>query len=86
MIWAMLGCAPVEEVVIDSQPPVVESVLPGEAYESAEACATCHTRQYEEWSQSMHAYAALSPVFDAMAGKAFRDSAGDVGSFCTGCH
>jgi len=34
----------------------------------------------------MHAYAATSPVFDAMAAKAFRDSAGEVGTFCTGCH
>ena len=34
----------------------------------------------------MHAYAAQSPVFDAMAAKAFRDTSGEVGTFCTGCH
>ena len=36
--------------------------------------------------QSMHAYAAHSPVFDAMAQKAFRDTSGEVGTFCTSCH
>ena len=55
-------------------------------YESATYCAECHPTHYAEWQQSMHAYAALSPVFDAMAGKAFRDSGGEVGTFCTGCH
>ena len=55
-------------------------------YESAEACGECHTRQYEEWRTSMHAYAALSPTFDALAQKAFRDTSGEIGTFCTGCH
>ena len=34
----------------------------------------------------MHRYAARSPVFDEMAAKAYRDTAGGVGTFCTGCH
>jgi nitrate/TMAO reductase-like tetraheme cytochrome c subunit len=55
-------------------------------YESAEACAECHPVHYDEWRQSMHAYAAKSPVFDAMAAKAYRDTAGEIGTFCTGCH
>lgn len=55
-------------------------------YQSAEVCKDCHPRQYAEWRQSMHSYAAVSPVFEAMNAKAFRDSSGDVGTFCTGCH
>ena len=55
-------------------------------FESAAVCGECHLRQYEEWRQSMHAYAAISPVFDAMAAKSFRDTAGVTGTFCTGCH
>ena len=55
-------------------------------YQSAEVCAECHPRQYSEWRQSMHSYAAVSPVFEAMNAKALRDSSGDVGTFCTGCH
>jgi nitrate/TMAO reductase-like tetraheme cytochrome c subunit len=56
------------------------------SFQSARNCSECHPRQYSEWRGSMHAYAALSPVFDAMAAKAFRDTAGEVGTFCTGCH
>jgi len=55
-------------------------------YTSAEMCATCHQRQYDEWRQSMHHYASRSPVFDAFAAKAYRDSSGEIGTFCTGCH
>lgn len=61
-----------------------ETPLPN--YTSAKVCGECHTRQYTEWQQSMHAYAAISPVFEAMNAKAFRDSNGEVGTFCTGCH
>ena len=57
-----------------------------EAFEGPEVCVDCHPTQVAEWEQSMHAYAALSPVFDAMAAKAWRDTAGQVGTFCTGCH
>jgi len=56
------------------------------SYESAEVCGECHIRQYEEWRTSMHAYAAISPAFDALAQKAFRDTSGEIGTFCTGCH
>jgi len=56
------------------------------SFQSAQECKDCHPQQYEEWSQSMHAYAAKSPVFDAMALKAYRDTSGEVGTFCTGCH
>ena len=55
-------------------------------YVSAEFCAECHPRQFEEWSTSMHAYAAKSPVFDALAARTFRDTSGELGTFCTGCH
>ena len=55
-------------------------------FRSATYCAECHPVHYEEWRQSMHAHAAQSPVFDAMNAKAFRDSGGGVGTFCTGCH
>ncbi len=55
-------------------------------FESAAVCGECHVRQYEEWRGSMHAYAALSPTFYAVVAKAHRDTAGEVGTFCTGCH
>jgi len=55
-------------------------------HRSAKWCAECHPTQYSEWRESMHHYAAHSPVFDKMALKAFRDTAGATGTFCTGCH
>ena len=63
-----------------------ELMLTPPNYTSAEVCGECHPRQYTEWRQSMHSYAAVSPVFEAMNAKAFRDSGGEVGTFCTGCH
>jgi nitrate/TMAO reductase-like tetraheme cytochrome c subunit len=53
---------------------------------SALGCAQCHPTQFSEWQQSMHRYAAHSPVFDEMTAKAVRDTAGATGTFCTGCH
>ena len=67
---------------------VYEERAPSEtaSFESAKECKDCHPQQYDEWQQSMHAYAAKSPVFDAMALKAYRDTSGEVQTFCTGCH
>lgn len=57
-----------------------------EDYKSAESCGECHPVHYQQWKGSMHAYATRSPVFEKMAQKAYRDSAGEVGEFCTRCH
>ena len=83
LLLVLMGCddAPVETTQTETDTMVEDAM-----YMSAETCAECHPNQYAEWRQSMHAYAALSPVFDAMAQKAFRDTAGEVGTFCTGCH
>jgi hypothetical protein len=83
MMVLLLACAAEPEREPDTAVAVTEDAP---AFESAATCGECHSRQYGEWRQSMHAYAALSPVFDAMAGKAYRDSSGGVGTFCTGCH
>ena len=64
----------------------VEDYRPEVEFSLAQTCGECHPTHYDEWSQSMHAYAAHSPVFDAMAQKAFRDTSGEVGDFCTSCH
>jgi nitrate/TMAO reductase-like tetraheme cytochrome c subunit len=67
----------------DEHPPYD---LDGVDPRSALVCAQCHPSQYSEWQQSMHRYAAHSPVFDEMTDKAVRDTAGATGTFCTGCH
>ncbi|MEM7167373.1 MAG: multiheme c-type cytochrome [Planctomycetota bacterium] len=57
-----------------------------ERYPSAQSCRTCHPRQYREWSVSPHAYAQLSPVFNAMHGKILQLTNGTLGDFCIRCH
>ena len=55
-------------------------------YPSAQKCRTCHTEHYQEWSISQHAYAQLSPVFNAMQAKIFQLTNGTNGDFCIRCH
>ena len=55
-------------------------------YPSANTCATCHPRQYEQWSVSQHAYAQLSPVFNAMATTINMQTGSTNGDFCIRCH
>ena len=49
-------------------------------------CQGCHPGQYEEWSGSMHAYAADDPVFLAMNARGQAETNGRLGSFCVDCH
>jgi nitrate/TMAO reductase-like tetraheme cytochrome c subunit len=55
-------------------------------FPSATACRTCHPSHFDEWSVSQHAYAQLSPVFNAMAGKISKLTNGTNGDFCIRCH
>ncbi len=51
-----------------------------------ETCKTCHSGHYDEWSGSMHAYAAKDPVFRAMNKRGQEETGGKLGDFCVGCH
>lgn len=88
ILWTLACSAPADPADLADSAPVHDSAAPAPTrqIESAEACGACHPTHYDEWRQSMHAYAAQSPVFDAMAAKVYRDTAGGVGSFCTDCH
>lgn len=55
-------------------------------FPSADVCATCHPRQYDEWSASQHAYSQLSPVFVTMQAAINNLTSGTNGDFCTRCH
>jgi hypothetical protein len=55
-------------------------------FPSAKECATCHPKHYREWSVSPHAYAQLSPVFNAMSNKLNQLNSGTLGDFCIRCH
>ena len=55
-------------------------------FPSAVSCQRCHPGHYEEWSVSSHAYAQLSPVFNAMSAKLNVLTNGTLGDFCIRCH
>lgn len=57
-----------------------------DCFPSATKCATCHPKHFREWSVSPHAYAQLSPVFNAMSNKLNELNNGTLGDFCIRCH
>ncbi|MCH7797154.1 MAG: NapC/NirT family cytochrome c [Planctomycetes bacterium] len=63
-----------------------EQLLLGERFPSATTCAACHPKHYREWSVSQHAYAQMSPIFNAMHGRILQLTNGTNGDFCIRCH
>ena len=63
-----------------------QTVFKGSLYPSAKECASCHLEHYREWSASPHAYAQLSPVFNAMHRTLVKQTNGTLGDFCIRCH
>ncbi|MEY4512236.1 MAG: hypothetical protein RLZZ450_4358 [Pseudomonadota bacterium] len=57
-----------------------------EELQNPKMCQSCHPKHYEEWSSSMHAYAADDPVFIAMNKRGQRETNGQMGEFCVQCH
>tara|TARA_R100000027_G_scaffold62209_2_gene54177 strand:+ start:8605 stop:10647 length:2043 start_codon:yes stop_codon:yes gene_type:complete len=57
-----------------------------EKFPSAMACSVCHPNHFEQWSASGHAYAQISPIFNAMQGTFIERSGGTNGDFCIRCH
>ena len=55
-------------------------------FPSAKVCATCHPGHYREWSVSSHAYAQISPIFNAMSNTLIKVTNGTNGDFCIRCH
>lgn len=55
-------------------------------FPSANTCATCHPDHFRAWSVSPHAYAQMSPVFNAMHGTILKLTNGTNGDFCIRCH
>lgn len=62
------------------------AVFVGNRFPSATSCKTCHEDHYREWSVSPHAYAQMSPVFNAMHGTILKRTNGTNGDFCIRCH
>ncbi len=63
-----------------------EALFAESRYPSATTCKTCHPNHYREWSVSAHAYAQMSPVFNAMHAAIVKLTNGSNGDFCIRCH
>jgi Cytochrome c554 and c-prime len=63
-----------------------EKVFLANRFPPATACRTCHPTQFEQWSVSQHAYAQMSPVFNAFHGTLLQLTNGTNGDFCIRCH
>ena len=63
-----------------------ESLFLESLYPTAAQCAECHPKHYREWSVSQHAYAQISPIFNAMNGTVLKQTNGTSGDFCIRCH
>lgn len=57
-----------------------------ESYPSAIECSECHPKQFREWSVSSHAYAQISPIFNAFQRTVNVAFNGTNGDFCFRCH
>jgi hypothetical protein len=65
---------------------VHEKLILEDRFPSASTCATCHPKQYREWSVSQHAYAQLSPLMMAMQNVVNVATSTTNGDFCLRCH
>ncbi|MFT6433114.1 MAG: hypothetical protein ACJAVI_001156 [Candidatus Azotimanducaceae bacterium] len=50
-------------------------------YPAATECGECPPTQYKQWSVSKHAYAQMSPIFNAMQATVVKASQGTIGNF-----
>jgi hypothetical protein len=57
-------------------------------FRDPETCRPCHEQHVNDWSGSMHAYAAKDPLFHGIADVMISDFAGEKAAeqFCTQCH
>ena len=77
--------------IIPNPPPEKDTpehnkALADAQYPSARVCGECHPKQFQEWSISSHAYAAVSPMFNKFEQRINDLARGTLNSFCVRCH
>ena len=82
-VFAQGDDTPAEPLTADQEH---EKLFLENRFPAATTCATCHPDHYREWSVSPHAYAQMSPVFNAMHGTVLKLTNGTNGDFCIRCH
>lgn len=66
--------------------PHARTAFADKQYPSARVCGECHPKQFNEWSISSHAYAAVSPMFNKFEQRINDLSRGTLAYFCVRCH
>lgn len=68
-------------------PLAVDSLtLYRQAFADPTECAGCHPNHYQEWQQSMHAYAFTDPIFFTLNAIGQQRSGNQLDQFCIKCH
>ncbi len=80
----LLGC--LAGPALAQEPQVDQMHVEALEYPSAAACGACHPTHFRQWSVSPHAYAQMSPVFNAMHATVVKLTNGTTGDFCIRCH
>ena len=75
-----------EGQVVEDAAAEHEALFAESRFPSASTCAPCHEDIYRQWSVSAHAYAQMSPVFNAMHATVLKITNGTNGDFCIRCH
>ena len=87
ILFVLVPAARADEQTVTANPDAAHARLFKEnSYPSATTCGDCHPKHYREWSVLQHAYAQMSPGFNAMHGKGFKLANGTNGDFCIRCH
>jgi len=71
---------------IDSLGNVINHSFDINQFDSAENCQGCHSVHYEEWSESMHAYAMKDPLFFSCKNQTLQYHPEIGEKFCIQCH
>lgn len=80
------GCEHQKPLSPADETPQIDTTLELADFKSAQDCAQCHPNHFSEWSGSMHAYAALDPVFLQMQKMGQQETGNELDQFCVQCH
>lgn len=79
------AAVPADEVHDPLSMPATATLDPAD-FAAAETCAACHPDHTAEWRTSMHAYAMVDPLYQALVAVRQADYDGAQDQFCTQCH
>ena len=86
LVACAIACGAVASCSAQDAAPTPVAPLTHDEMLDPQSCSGCHAEHYQQWSGSMHAYAAEDPLFIAMNARGQRETKGALGTFCVQCH